>query len=75
MTSNETTRFLLADEMPIHDEYRRRVMDATETEAEWYPDLYAVGWPGATHRALHNSTAEMWEAAGRRWVVDRGRAR
>jgi NAD(P)H-dependent flavin oxidoreductase YrpB (nitropropane dioxygenase family) len=59
------TRFLLADEMPIHDEYRRRLIDATETDAEWYPDLYSVGWPGSPHRAIHNSTAEMWEAAGR----------
>ena len=59
------TRFLLADEMPIHDEYRRRLIAATETDAEWYPDLYDVGWPDAPHRALHNSTTEMWEAAGR----------
>src|SRR3984885_4723713 len=50
------TRFLLAEEMPIHDEYRRRLIAATETDAEW---------PDAPHRAIHNSTAEMWEAAGR----------
>src|SRR5436190_2775741 len=59
------TRFLLADEMPIHDEYRRRLIAASETEAQWYPNLYQVGWPDASHRAMHNSTAEMWEAAGR----------
>ena len=59
------TRFLLADEMPIHDEYRRRLIAATETDAEWYPNLYEVGWPDAPHRAIHNSTAERWEAAGR----------
>jgi nitronate monooxygenase len=59
------TRFLLADEMPIHEEYRRRLVAATETDAEWYPDLYDVGWPASPHRAIHNSTAEMWEAAGR----------
>ena len=59
------TRFLLADEMPIHKEYRRRLIAATETDAEWYPDLYDVGWPDSPHRAIHNSTAEMWEAAGR----------
>jgi len=40
-------------------------MDAAETDAQWYPDLYDVGWPDAPHRALRNSTAEMWEAAGR----------
>jgi NAD(P)H-dependent flavin oxidoreductase YrpB (nitropropane dioxygenase family) len=59
------TRFLLADEMPIHEEYRRRLIAATETDAEWYPDLYEVGWPNSPHRAIHNSTAEKWEAAGR----------
>src|SRR5580700_8373694 len=59
------TRFLLAQEMPIHEEYRHRVIDATETDAQWYPDLYDVGWPDSPHRALRNSTAEMWEAAGR----------
>jgi nitronate monooxygenase len=59
------TRFLLAQEMPVHEEYRRRVMDAAETDAQWYPDLFAVGWPGAPHRVLRNSTAEAWEAAGR----------
>ena len=59
------TRFLLAQEMPIHEEYRRRLMDAAETDAQWYADLYEVGWPDAPHRALRNSTAETWEAAGR----------
>jgi hypothetical protein len=32
--------------------------------AEWYANLYEVGWPDAPQRAIHNSTAEMWEAAG-----------
>jgi NAD(P)H-dependent flavin oxidoreductase YrpB (nitropropane dioxygenase family) len=59
------TRFLLADEMPIHEEYRRLLIAADETDAEWYANLYSVGWPDAPHRALHNSTAERWEAAGR----------
>ncbi len=59
------TRFLLANEMPIHEVYRRLVVDAAETDAEWYSDLYEVGWSDAPHRALRNSTAAMWEAAGR----------
>ncbi len=59
------TKFLLAREMPIHEEYRRRVMDAAETETQWYADLYEVGWPDAPNRSLRNSTAEVWEAAGR----------
>jgi nitronate monooxygenase len=50
----------------IHEECRRCLIAATETDAEWYPNLYAVGWPvDASHRAIHNSTAELWEAAGR----------
>jgi NAD(P)H-dependent flavin oxidoreductase YrpB (nitropropane dioxygenase family) len=61
------TRFLFAHEMPVHEEYRRLLMDAAETDAQWYADLYEVGWPGppTPHRALRNSTAEAWEAAGR----------
>jgi NAD(P)H-dependent flavin oxidoreductase YrpB (nitropropane dioxygenase family) len=41
------------------------LIGATEADAEWYSDLYEVGWPGAPHRAIRNSTAEAWEAAGR----------
>ena len=59
------TRFLLAEEMPLHDEYRRLLISAAETDAEWYADLYEVGWPNSPHRALRNSTAGMWKAAGR----------
>jgi nitronate monooxygenase len=58
------TRFLLAQEMPIHEEYRHRLMAAAETDAQWYPNLYDVGWPDSPHRALRNSTAKAWEAAG-----------
>jgi len=59
------TRFLLAEEMPIHEEYRRRLIAAAETDPQWYPNLYEVGWPDSPHRALRNSTARAWEAAGR----------
>lgn len=58
------TRFLLAEEMPIHEEYRRRLIAAAETDPQWYPNLYDVGWPDSPHRALRNSTARTWEAAG-----------
>jgi nitronate monooxygenase len=58
------TRFLLAEEAPVHAEYRRRLVEASETDARWYRDLYDVGWPEAPHRALHNATAAAWEAAG-----------
>jgi NAD(P)H-dependent flavin oxidoreductase YrpB (nitropropane dioxygenase family) len=59
------TRFLMAQEMPVHEEFRRLLIHAAETDAHWYADLYSVGWPNAPHRALRNSTARMWEAAGR----------
>jgi nitronate monooxygenase len=59
------TGFLLATEAPVHEEYRRRLIATAETDAQWYADLYDVGWPNAPHRALRNATAETWEAAGR----------
>jgi NAD(P)H-dependent flavin oxidoreductase YrpB (nitropropane dioxygenase family) len=59
------TRFLLAEEMPLHEDYRRRLIAAAETDPHWYPNLYDVGWPDSPHRALRNSTARAWEAAGR----------
>jgi nitronate monooxygenase len=59
------TRFLLAQEMPIHEHYRQRLIEASETDAQWYANLYEVGWPDAPHRALRNTTSEAWESAGR----------
>ena len=59
------TRFLLAEEMTIHEDYRRRLIAAAETDPQLYPNLYEVGWPDSPHRALRNSTATAWEAAGR----------
>jgi nitronate monooxygenase len=59
------TRFLLAEEMPIHEDYRRRLIAAAETDPQRYPNLYSVGWPDSPHRALRNSTADAWQAAGR----------
>jgi nitronate monooxygenase len=58
------TRFLLAEEMPIHEDYRRALIAAAETDAQWFPNLYEVGWPDSPHRALRNSTSRAWEAAG-----------
>jgi NAD(P)H-dependent flavin oxidoreductase YrpB (nitropropane dioxygenase family) len=59
------TRFLLAAEAPIHEHYRRRLIAASETDTEWFADLFDQGWPNAPHRALRNTTVEAWEAAGR----------
>jgi nitronate monooxygenase len=47
-------RFLLADEMPIHEEYRRRLIAATETDAEWYPT--SMRWDGRTLRIARSTT-------------------
>ena len=55
------TRFLLAEEMPIHEDYRRALIAAAETDPQWYPNLYDVGWPDSPHRALRNSTAKAWK--------------
>jgi nitronate monooxygenase len=59
------TRFLMAEEAPIHEHYRRRLIEADETDALWFPDLFDGGWPDAPHRALRNPTIDAWEAAGR----------
>jgi nitronate monooxygenase len=59
------TRFLLSEEMAVHDVYLRLLADAAETDAQLYPNLFEVGWPDAPHRVLRNSTAAKWEAAGR----------
>jgi nitronate monooxygenase len=59
------TRFLMAEEAPVHEHYRRRLIEADETDALWFPDLFDGGWPNAPHRALRNPTVDAWEAAGR----------
>ncbi|MFC3958137.1 NAD(P)H-dependent flavin oxidoreductase [Halovivax cerinus] len=58
------TRFLGAAEANVHDRYRRRVFDATETETR-LTTLYDKGWPGTSHRVLQSETIERWDAAGR----------
>jgi nitronate monooxygenase len=59
------TRFLLAEETPIHDEYRRRLLQADERATRWLADLFDRGWERAPHRALNNSTVGAWDAADR----------
>lgn len=58
------TRFLLAEEAELHPHYRRRLVDAVETETV-FSSLFDRGWPDAPHRALRNATIDGWEAAGR----------
>jgi NAD(P)H-dependent flavin oxidoreductase YrpB (nitropropane dioxygenase family) len=50
-------------EATIHDDYRRRILQAAETDT-FYGTLFDGGWPDAPHRTLRNSTVEAWEAAG-----------
>ncbi len=59
------TRFLAAKEAPTHPIYLERLLAASEDDTEHYYNLYDLVWPNAPHRALKNSTSEMWEAAGR----------
>lgn len=58
------TRFLASKEATIHEDYRKRILEASETQAEWYHNLYDIDWPDAPHRALSNSTSQEWKDAG-----------
>lgn len=58
------TAFLLADEADVHPDYRARLLAAVESGTV-HGGVFDVGWPGAPHRTLSNSTLEAWEAAGR----------
>ena len=58
------TRFLATPEADAHDEWKRRIVMATET-ATVHTELFDLGWPNAPHRALRNSTYDLWDAAGR----------
>jgi nitronate monooxygenase len=58
------TRFLLSDEAATHPVHRDIIRQADETDTV-YTSVFDIGWPGAPHRALRNSTIREWEAAGR----------
>lgn len=58
------TRLLASSEATIHEVYRNRILQASETDTQWAHDLYHVGWPDAPHRALSNSTSRAWVEAG-----------
>jgi NAD(P)H-dependent flavin oxidoreductase YrpB (nitropropane dioxygenase family) len=58
------SRFLATPEADIHPEYRSRLLAARETDTV-HTELFDVGWPGAPHRVLRNSTWSAWDAAGR----------
>lgn len=58
------TRFLLAEEAPVHPVFRDLLVAAAETDTVYADDLFHLGWEDAPHRALRNSTVALWEAAG-----------
>src|SRR4051812_20747835 len=65
------TRFLLAEEATVHEDYRARLLAAGAADTAYAADLFHVGWEDAPHRALRNSTVEAWERAGRPAVGSR----
>ena len=58
------TRFLATPEAAAHDDWKRRIVAARETETV-HTELFDLGWPNAPHRVLRNSTYDLWNAAGR----------
>lgn len=58
------TRFLATPEAYAHDEWKRRIVAARETDTV-HTELFDLDWPKAPHRALRNSTYDRWNAAGR----------
>jgi NAD(P)H-dependent flavin oxidoreductase YrpB (nitropropane dioxygenase family) len=57
------TRFLASEEASVATEYIEQVLYAQATDTI-HTTLFDGGWPGATHRALRNSTYVAWAEAG-----------
>jgi nitronate monooxygenase len=57
------TRLLSSYEAGIHDQYKKRLLEAKETDTV-YTDLFDKGWPNSMMRVLRNSTYEQWINAG-----------
>lgn len=58
------TRFVATHEARVHERYRSRVVEASETDTV-SGTPYDRGWSDVPHRVLRNTTVETWEAAGR----------
>jgi nitronate monooxygenase len=61
------TRFLLSEESDAHPEYKRRLLEATDTVLT---ELFGTGWP-APHRVVANAATERWlddDERGPRWL-------
>jgi NAD(P)H-dependent flavin oxidoreductase YrpB (nitropropane dioxygenase family) len=64
------TRFLASDESPIHDNFKRAIVDSDghDTCLTEIPDLAAATvWPGAMSRSRRNRLIERW--SGREWAL------
>ncbi len=59
------TRFLASKEVNIHAHYRKRLLNASESDTVHLANLFDIGWPDAAHRVLRNYVVSEWEAAGR----------
>ena len=57
------TRFVCAEESAAHPVYQQLLTGAVETDTV-YSTLFDLGWPGAPHRTLCNSTVRAWHDAG-----------
>ncbi|MHB1929800.1 MAG: nitronate monooxygenase, partial [Acidimicrobiales bacterium] len=57
------SRFVVTKESTALPAYKRAVLDAADTDTV-YTRLFDLGWPGAPHRVLRNSTITLSESAG-----------
>jgi NAD(P)H-dependent flavin oxidoreductase YrpB (nitropropane dioxygenase family) len=51
------TRFVASVECEAHADYKRRLLDAAETDTV-YGEVFNVGWPQAPHRVLKNALTD-----------------
>ena len=58
------TRFVASEESMAHQAYKEKLLAAAGGDTV-YSTLFDIGWENAAHRALRNSTVEIWEKAGR----------
>src|SRR2546421_7900776 len=51
------TRFLASEESRAHPDYKRRLVDGTDT---LLTELFGMGWPRAPHRVMPNDATRRW---------------
>ena len=64
------TRFVASEEATVDPSYKKRIIDASETDTLMSSKVFNRGWE-VPARALRNSTVENWEAAGSPEVGER----